>query len=288
MKTILITGINGFLGSNLAKRLSKDNIIIGTEYKLENLARIAGCNFKVYEADKEAYEKLFSENKVDIIIHTATFYDRNGEDFLQLFESNLKSPFYLLDLAIKNKVEMFINTDSALERFTSGYSLSKKQLVDWLKFRSNEIKTVNMQLEHFYGPGTNSTNFITAMITRLLKNEPKIDLTRGEQKRDFVYYEDVLDAFELIIESKDKLDNYFNHFEVGTGELMAIKDLMNLLKELTGSKSILNYGAIPYRDNELMISKSDNEAIMKLGWKPNTKISEGLVKTIEGIKQCDI
>ena len=48
MKTILITGINGFLGSHLAKTLSEKYNIIGLEYSLENLFRIAECNYKVY------------------------------------------------------------------------------------------------------------------------------------------------------------------------------------------------------------------------------------------------
>ncbi|MEW6195148.1 MAG: NAD(P)-dependent oxidoreductase [Bacteroidota bacterium] len=283
MKTILITGINGFLGSSIAKRLTDKYKIVGTEYSLNNLFRISEFDFNVYGATQESYKSLFSENKIDIIIHTATFYGRGNEDMSQMLAANLISPLYLLNFAIQNSCELFINTDSALERDANIYSLTKKQFLDWLKFRSHEIKTVNMQLEHFYGPGANNTNFITAMITQLKKNEPIINLTKGEQRRDFVYYEDILDAYELIINSIDKLNEDFNHFEIGTGEIFSIKNLMNLLKELTSSKSELNFGAIPLRENELMESKPNNANILKLGWKPKTKIKEGLIKTIKGI-----
>ena len=281
MQTILITGINGFLGSNLAKWFYKDYKVIGTEYFVDNLYRIKDFGFKVYKSDLTNYEKLFNENKIDIVIHLATFYGRGNEEISQMLEANLVSPFHLLDFAIKNKCSLFINTDSALERYTSIYSLTKKQFLDWLKFRSNEIKAVNMQLEHFYGPGASPTNFISHMLDKLAKNEPEIDLTKGEQERDFIFYEDVITAYETIINSTDKLNEHYSHFEVGSGENLSIKDLMLLLKELTESNTKLNFGALPYRENELMHSKCDLKPIHQLGWRAKNNINQGIRKTIE-------
>lgn len=284
MKTILITGINGFLGSNIAKRLSGNFNIVGTEFSLDNLFRLKEFDFSVYLSDREHVKKLFAENKVDIVVHTATFYGRDNEDIVQLFESNLSSPLHLLDMSIKNNVELFINTDSALEKFMSPYSLTKQQFHDWLYFRSKEIKTVNMQLEHFYGPGCSNTNFVTAMIEKLKNNEPYVDLTKGEQKRDFIYYADVVAAYEFVISKKEKLNEYYNNFEIGTGNLITIKEIMLLLKRLTNSKTQLNFGAVPYRENELMESKSNNENLVKLGWTPTIGIEEGIFKTINEIQ----
>lgn len=284
MKTVLITGINGFLGSNLAKRLSVAYKIIGTEYTLNSLHRIGGLGFKIYEADEASIKRVFIENGIDIIIHTATFYGRNNEDFEKLFNSNLLSAFSLLELSVKNKCDLFINTDTALERYTSAYALTKRQFYDWLFFRSSEIKVANMQLEHFYGGGASPTNFISLMIRKLLNNEQKIDLTLGEQRRDFVYYEDVIDAFELVIQRSQNLEQRFNSFEIASGEIISIHDLMLLLKELTRSKAYLNFGAIPYRENELMISSYNLEPIFKFGWKAKTVLKDGLVKTINEIK----
>src|SRR4030067_3246566 len=127
METVLITGINGFLGSHIAKRLSKNYKIIGLEYSLENLFRIEGFSFPVYLSDNKSIEKIFDDYHVDIIIHTATFYGKNNEEILQIANTNLFMPFYLLDFAIKKKAKLFINTDTALDRFTSPYALTKKQ-----------------------------------------------------------------------------------------------------------------------------------------------------------------
>ncbi len=278
MKTILITGINGFLGSHIAKRLSKDYNIMGLEYSLENLFRIEGYSFPVFLSNDT--NKVFDDYPIDIIIHTATFYGRNKEKIPEIAKTNLFMPFNLLDSAIKYKSELFINTDTALDRFTSAYALTKKQFNDWLYFRSKEIKTVNMQLEHFYGPGCSNTNFITSMIEKLKNNEPNIDLTLGEQKRDFVYYTDIVDAYEVVISKRENLLENYNSFEIANGKSAAIKEVILCLKKLTNSTSRLNFGALPYRENELMESKSDNESILKLGWQPKVLLEDGLYKTL--------
>lgn len=280
MKTILITGINGYLGSHLAKTLSAEYNIIGLEYSLENLFRIADCNYKVYAAKDEISDAVFTEQTIDIVLHTATFYGKNNEDYLQMFNTNLYSPLSLLDKAIKYKCELFVNTDTVLDRFVSTYALTKRQFQEWLYLRKNEIKVINMQLEHFYGPGTSPTNFLSYMIDKLKNNEPQIDLTLGEQQRDFIYIDDVVKAYLTVIQKEDQLFNSYSSYQVCTNQLISIKDLMNTLKELTNSNSVLNFGAIPYRENELMHSETNNSTLTNLGWKPQYTIQEGLKKTI--------
>lgn len=280
MKTLLITGINGYLGSNLAKSLSEDFKIIGLEYSLNNLNRIDGYNFKVYAVDNGVPNELFAENNIDTIIHTATFYGRQNEAVKTIANANLFIPFNLLDKAIENGCSTFINTDTVLDRFVSTYALTKNQFREWLYLRRNEIKIINMQLEHFYGPGAPNTNFITAMIKRLKQNEPIINLTKGEQLRDFIYIEDVIAAYQTILNKQPFPDTY-SEFQVSTQKLISIKELLQNLKEITGSRSQLNFGVIPYRENELMNSRTDNSDLIKLGWKPETSIIKGIKKTIE-------
>lgn len=280
MQTILITGINGFLGSHLAKTLSSEYNIIGLEYSLENLFRIANCNYKVYSAIDNLPDDLFIEQRIDIIIHTATFYGKNNEDFTQMFNANLYSPFNLLDKAILHGCQLFVNTDTVLDRFVSTYALTKKHFQEWLYLRKNEIKVINMQLEHFYGPGASSANFITNMINKLKNNEPQIDLTLGEQQRDFVYIDDVVNAYQTVLAKQNLITDSYTSYQVCTNQLISIKDMMLMLKDLTQSTSNLNFGAVPYRENELMHCETDNSALTKLGLQTMFTIKEGLQKTI--------
>lgn len=283
METILITGINGFLGSQLAKLLSVEYNIIGLEYSLENLFRIKDAGYKVYSVENGIPATLFSDQQIDIIIHAATFYGRQNESVRTLANANLFLPFELLDKAIENYCNLFINTDSVLDRFTSTYALTKHHFQEWLYMRRHEIKVINMQLEHFYGPNASPTNFITLMLDKLKRNEPTIDLTPGEQLRDFVFIDDVVSAYKVVIKKLNDIPDKYSGYQVSTNNLITIKDLIFLMKNLTNSTSYLNFGAIPYRENELMHSETDNSAIKLLGWKPEYSIVEGIKLTIEMI-----
>jgi CDP-paratose synthetase len=282
MKTILITGINGYLGSNLAKRYSKKYKIVGLEYDTYDLYRIKDDQFEVFASKDGIPEELFKKYKIDIIIHTATFYGRNNESNGQMSYANMYLPQLLLEKAIQNGCKLFINTDTVLNRFTSSYSLTKKQFKDWLKFYTNNqsIKVINLKLEHFYGPGTSNTNFITMMIQKMLRNENTIPLTSAEQNRDFLYIDDLMKVYDLFLNIQDGF-SFFNEYNVGAGVNSNLKEILEFIKVKTNSTSILDFGAIPYRTNELMQSNNDISLLKELGWFVESTIEEGLLKVIE-------
>jgi CDP-paratose synthetase len=282
MKTILITGINGYLGSNLAKRYSKEYKIVGLEYDTINLFRLDGEDFDVFASKDGIPDSLFEKYSFDYIIHTATFYGRNNESNGQMTYANMYLPQLLLEKAIQNGCNLFINTDTVLDRFTSSYALTKKQFKDWLQFYANhqKIKVINLQLEHFYGPGTSNTNFITLMVQKMLRNQPNIGLTKAEQNRDFLYIDDLLRVYDLMLVNEHHFSN-FETFNVGAGENTNLKYILNYIKKHTKSSSKLDFGAVSYRLNELMESDNDITKLKKLSWFPKVSIDEGLLKVIE-------
>ena len=282
MKTILITGINGYLGSNLAKRYSNKYNIIGLEYDCTDLFRLKEYHFEVFASKDGIPEELFENYKIDIIIHTANFYGKNNESDSEMFYSNTYLPQLLLEKAIKNECELFINTDTVLDRFTSSYSLTKKQFSDWLDYysKNTSMRVVNLKLEHFFGPGTANTNFITLMIQKMLNNDSVIALTKCEQNRDFLYIDDLLRVYDLMLKSYNNFESYEN-FYVGTGKDSNLKKILEFIKRETSSISKLDYGIIPYRNNELMESKNDISKLKNLGWLSKISILEGLLEVIK-------
>lgn len=282
MKTILITGINGYLGSNLAKRYSKEYVIIGLEYDTVDLFRLEGEQFEVFASKDGIPDELFQKHTIDGIIHTATFYGKNNESNGQMTYANMYLPQLLLEKAIQNGCIFFINTDTVLDRFTSSYALTKKQFKDWLMFYANyqKIKVINLQLEHFYGPGTANTNFITLMVQKMLRNETTIPLTKALQNRDFLYVDDLLRVYDLMLEKYQDF-NHFEEFNVGAGVNSNLKEILEFIKVNTSSNSILEYGAIPYRNNELMESNNNVSRLKGLGWTTENNIEEGLLEVIK-------
>ena len=281
IKTILITGGNGYLGSRLTYLLCQDYnlIVVNRSYDCDRLASISN-KVKIYNSNKDKIEEIFNNN-IDIIIHTATLYDRNNKySANQLCESNLDFPRKLLLEGIKNKVSYFINIDTPLNMYTNLYSLTKKQFLNWLLFYKNEINIVNLQLQHFYGPGASDDNFITSMVSRMINSDVEIDLTHGEQKRDFIYIDDLLDLFEYFISNINKFSG-FNEFEVGSGYNYLIREIVEKIKKITLAKTRLNFGAIPYRKNELMNSKVNLEKLKQIKWNTKVSMEEGLKNVIK-------
>lgn len=281
MKTLLITGINGYLGSNLAKRYFNKYNIIGLEYDCTDLFRLKEFHFEVFPTKDGIPNDLFKSHKIDAIIHTATFYGRDKESDGEIYYSNTYLPQLLLEKSIQNGCKLFINTDTVLDRFTNSYSLTKKQFVDWLIYysKNKSIKIINLKLEHFFGPGTSNTNFITKMIQKMLRNDLIIALTKCEQNRDFIYINDLLRVYDLMLNKYNDFDSY-EDFYVGSGKNSNLKEVLEFIKAETSSTSKLDYGAVSYRDNELMVSNNDVTRLNNLGWFVETTIYDGLRRVI--------
>jgi len=286
MVKILLTGATGFLGSHLLKELLEKhyNIII-LKRSFSNTFRIneelMNSKIKSYDIDQTSLNTIFRENDIDIIIHCATNYGRNNENIPNIVDANLRMPLLLLQLAAKHNVKAFINTDTVIDKKISHYSLSKKQFLDWLEIYSDKIKCINLRLEHFYGAFDNKTKFSTYMIQSMLNNVEEIDLTGGEQRRHFIHIKDVVKAFMKIISNIDNIKENFKTFEISIDETISIKDFVLMIKELTGNTiTRLNFGVIPYRENEIMDIKTDITELKKLGWEPEIGLREGINNTI--------
>lgn len=267
---ILLTGGTGFLGSHLLKAFIRNNHqVIILKRSTSNLWRIEKeiTKTRFYNSDTIDMKQVFEENKnIDTIVHTATCYGRNGESLKQMLSANLTFPLEILEYAALYNVESFWNTDTTLLRNLNNYALSKSQFLDWGKQFSDEkkIRFYNLKTEHMYGKLDDESKFITYILKQCIANE-KIDLTSGEQKRDFIYVEDVVMAYNFLLSSEKISDTYFKEFEIGTGISIKIKDVVEIIKNATKSQAKLNFGALKYRKNETMDSKANLEELKNLG-----------------------
>ena len=100
-------------------------------------------------------------------------------------------------------------------------------------------------------------------------------MTPGEQTRDFIYINDVVNAFYIVLNSCFKLSS-FQEFEIGSGKSYSIKEFANIIKTITKSKTDLKFGSLTYRKGEIMESQISNLDIRSLGWKPKYSLKKGL------------
>lgn len=284
-KTILLTGGTGFLGSHLAKRLVYEGfdviIIKRSTSKLSHLESIIN-QVRFYDIDWIDIEKIFQENVIDLIIHCATNYGRFAVPPTDIIQANLFLPLKILQIAENYPVKTFINTDTILDKRVSYYSLSKKHFLDWLYLFSQKMVCISVALEHFYGPFDDRSKFVSKIILDLLHEVDFIDLTLGEQKRDFIYIDDVVEAFMTLINFSFDVPNNLYRYEIGTGKNIEIREFVQTVKTMTGNKvTRLNFGMLPYRENEIMESHVDISMLSRLGWQPQISLVEGLRYTID-------
>ena len=286
METILITGINGFLGSNLAQSIKGEYQIIGVEYDLTNLFRLKNTSFEIYSSLDTDWESIFKKHQIDLVIHTATVYKKNDESIKDLLDTNIFLPIRLFELAQKYNAKAFINTDSFFNidgtqyNYLGEYTLSKRHVLEWLKIISGSFRLINMKIFHMYGPGDAPNKFVSSILNDLIKNKEKISLTQGLQTRDFIYIDDVVDAYRKIINVIDTLKENIE-IQVGTGKETSIKDFISFAKRITESKTVLCFGELPYRINEIMVSKANNSSLVSLGWQPKYDFKKGLSELVD-------
>jgi len=292
MKTILLTGATGFLGSNLAHRLVEiGHRVLVLKRPSSNLARIADIlpYLSLYDIKSPDLSAPFRDHgKVDAIFHTATCYGHNGETSTEILDTNTAFPLRLLETAALFDTRAFFNSDTFFNtddincNYLSRYVLSKNNFLKWAKLFSEDhkIRFVNIRIEHMFGPGDAESKFTTQIVKSCLANVPEIKLTLGEQKRDFIFVSDVVDAYEVLLEKTGNGEDFFQHYDLGSGKSVSIREFVETFHKLSKSTTYLNFGGLPYRNNEIMSSVANLEKMISLGWRCRTSLSEGLEKII--------
>lgn len=282
IKTVLLTGATGYLGGKLLSRLlAKGFSVCVVKRSTSDISRIVNrdLNVRFYNNDIEGINQVFSENKIDLVIHTATAYGRKGESMNEIKSANLDFPLNILQTAVKFQVPYFINTGTSLNFLTNQYALFKNQFAECLQFFKTDITSFNVLLEHFYGPGDDESKFVTGMINKMKKNISSVPLTKGIQKRDFIFVEDVIDGYFCLIDNLENIEGY-KEIPMGSGITVTIREIVEKIKELSMSSSLLEFGAVNMRTNELMESNADISLLRQMGWSPKYSLEEGLLLTI--------
>ena len=262
---ILIVGTNSVFSKKLIFHLSsKENInIFFKKHTIDDL----------YDKDSNYYP--INSINIDIVIYLSTL--KKGLNS-EIYEANVVYPISLIEKLNQNLIILNIDTTAYEYRYNS-YSHSKKVFKDLLSI--NQYKVINLRLEHIYGyyPSENLTTFL---IKKMLNNE-NIDLSSGSQIRNFIHIDDVVLGIIKCIENINQFD-FNSTINIASDDYISIKQLANSIKELTFSKSMLNFGKIIINNNEFKEIKFNNSIIKKLGWKQKITFFDGIKQEIDEVK----
>ena len=309
---IIVTGGAGFIGSNFVFHMLEkypDYRIICLD-KLTyagNLSTLepvmSNPNFRFVKADicdKEAVDKLFEEEKPDIVVNFAaeSHVDRSIENPQIFLETNIIGTSVLMDASRKHGVKRYhqVSTDEVygdlpLDRpdlfFTentpihtsSPYSSSKAgaDLLVLAYYRTYGLPVTISRCSNNYGPYHFPEKLIPLMIIRALHDESLPVYGDGLNVRDWLYVEDHCKAIDLIIHN-GKVGEVYN---VGGHNEMANIDIVKLiLKELGKSEDLITY-VTDRAGHDRRYAIDPTKIHNDLGWLPETKFADGIVKTIK-------
>lgn len=276
---VLLTGATGFLGSKLAAALAGAHPVIALKRRASDTRRLAGVSLQFHDAE-DGLAALLARERIACVVHAATSYGRAGETPAQVEEANAEFPLRLLHGAAAAGVPRFVNVDTGLPDATSDYSRTKA------RFRAEGAAAaaaagmgfLNLRLQHFYGAGDDRSKFTTHVIRSCLDGVPALELTPGEQQRDFLHVDDAVAAILLALARAP--ERGAAEYDVGSGAGVSVRQFAELVKRLTGAATHLAFGARPYRPGEPMRSVADVARLRALGWAPRWTLEEGLRRTI--------
>jgi nucleoside-diphosphate-sugar epimerase len=230
---------------------------------------------------------LGAHGRVEVVLHFATCYGGDGEPFSALLGANVVGPLRVIESAVQSGVSAFINADTSLPPETNHYARAKRYFLECARqaVSGRCMRLLNMRLEHLYGPGHNNKNFISRVIHACCSNQQYMDFTHGEQVRDFIYIDDVVAAYQRVLDLLSVGRELDPEYSVGTGLALRLRQVVELIRELSRSSIELRFGAIPYREAEPMRLVANIEPLVQIGWSPTVSLEDGLARTIREEKK---
>ena len=233
---------------------------------------------------------------LDIAIHCATKYIKshhNSRDALDVIRTNISFPTELLEHMRHTGIRYFINTGTFFEYAPSDtpidenhpirpynlYAATKQAFSNVLLYYAREqgIKAVELKLFAPYGPRDNEKLF--PFLIRNFLMETPFSMSPSEQRWNFTYVSDIVDAYIQSIDYIVRMDDKLTVFNIGQSEVYSVKEVIELLQEMTKRYDLVSYTK-PYPENEIFYTNCDNsKAVRRLGWSPRYDLQQGLKET---------
>lgn len=300
-KRVFITGATGFIGSHLARRLASNGAIVYALCRKDSDTwRLKGClsKLEIVEGDITDGQRLIvilNKIRPQKCFHLAAYgVNPPQNDPYITINTNIVGTNNLVQALRDVNLECMVNFGSCVEygdvekpipedslpNPNNLYAASKSAsgLLCNIFYKLQGIPIVTLRLFTPYGPFEPSYRLIPITIIRALQGKELL-LTEGEQKRDFVFIDDIIEACISAAITKEALGKTIN---LGTGKGYSIKETVTTCLNLMGNPIKPVFGALPYREHEMFNLCADTaKAKDILGWTYTTELKEGLMKTIE-------
>ncbi|OIO35454.1 MAG: hypothetical protein AUJ74_06240 [Candidatus Omnitrophica bacterium CG1_02_44_16] len=300
-KRILITGATGFIGANLARLFLKKGAQISVLLRHASIAwRIKDIikdidKYSVDLLERKNLQRIIKRIRPEIIFHTAVY----GGYFFQndprkILETNFMGSVNLIEACQGVDFKLFVNTSSSSEYGIKDSPMRENDLLEpsndygsskacatlfaYSRAKKEGLPLVTLRLFSPYGYYDDPSRLIPSVILSCLKGKAPC-VSKPDNVRDFIFINDILDLYELLLKYKNKVGAKI--FNVGSGSQYTVAEVVNKIIKLTGGKVSPKWGAIVNSRTEPDFWQADiTKAKRELNWAPKTNLSHGLEKTI--------
>lgn len=313
MENILITGGAGFIGSNLANHLSKkskitiiDDLSMGRISNIDMNENITFIQTSI--CDYLKMKELLSSQKFDYIFHLAAIASvaDSVENPLKTYKVNFDATVHLLEMvkeyqsglkrlvfsssaSVYGDEKTIPKTEESPIQPMTPYAIDKFASERYIlnAYKLYNVPTTATRFFNVFGMNQNPKSPYSGVISilmdkyqALIKGEDvKFTLFgNGNQSRDFIFINDVIQGLELIATSNNALGEVFNF---GLGKMTTLNELIEILNQVFEVELPIEY--LPARTGDIEKSLANNQKLVSIGFEPKYSLKEGLTQYISSL-----
>ena len=307
MKKAIVTGANGFIGTNLLKLMSDIGvqtyaIVRSKDSDVSKIASLPGVHIVCCDmANIEKLKDLIPDKDIDVCIHLAwegSSGDARADYALQL--KNVEYSLNVVDTVAQMGVKRYVgagtlaekdvlnyhSVDGATPNAVSIYGIAKMTSHFMTKAECTKLGVEHSwcYLSNTYGVGNTTNNFVNMASKKMLKGE-RAAFTAGEQTYDFVYITDTVRALWAVAQNGKKNTAYY----LGSTKQRKLKEYITIIRDTIDSNIELFLGEIPFNGIPLSTSEYDTTKLVRdTGYEPMIAFEEGIKLTVDWLKQENI
>lgn len=306
MKKTIVTGANGFVGSNVCKELCNQGIKVYAVVKdeqenIENIKNLPNIQIIYCHLNNiGTLENKIPDRDIDVFYHFAWVGSAGPlrcDEEIQL--QNALWTVQALRTADKMNCKKFVNAGSIMEKetYTAVYTQESKPALPYIygagKLIARSIcKPIANSLSidlcwavitNAYGAGEFSPRFVNSTIRKIIVNEP-LQFTSATQNYDFIYIDDVAKAFVAI----GKYGKANKEYTIGSGNAKPLKEFILEMQQTLAPNATLIFGDVPFTGVNMPLSAFDTtDTETDCHFKPTVSFAEGTRLTMDWIKSVD-
>jgi UDP-glucuronate 4-epimerase len=310
---VFITGGAGFIGSNLAKQLMDrgDEVVMidnfndyyDVQLKKDRIKKyLKGYEFKLYKGDirdEKLLNRIFKKEKIDKVVSLAALAGvRNSLlDPLGYEDVNIKGTMNLLEVSKKYKIKNFVYASSSsvygnnkkqpfsesdsVDTPISPYAATKKatELLAHVYSHIYKLNTTGLRYFTVYGPWGRPDMALFLFADGITKGKPIKVFNRGKMSRNFTYIDDIVSGTIKVLDKNLKCEV----MNIGGDKEETLMRYIEVLEENMGKKA--KKKMLPMQPGDVPSTVADIRKLRKLGWKPTTRIEEGIKNFVDWYKE---